>query len=135
MDLTYKAAAKEWTEALPVGNGRLGAMIFGGVEKELLQLNEDTLWSGPPKDWNNPQAKELLPEVRQLLYEGRFLEADQLSRGMLGPNTQSYLPLGDLHLQFDHGMEFRLESSLMGTLPRRQSSFASDWKFAAACKK
>lgn len=103
MKLRYKAAAKEWTEALPIGNGRLGAMIFGGVEKELLQLNEDTLWSGPPKDWNNPRAKEVLPEVRQLLDEGRFLEADQLSRSMLGPNTQSYLPLGDLHLQFDHG--------------------------------
>jgi alpha-L-fucosidase 2 len=103
LELKYKTAAKVWTEALPVGNGRLGAMIFGGVEKELLQLNEDTLWSGPPKDWNNPRAKELLPEVRQLLFEGRFLEADQLSRGMLGPNGQSYLPLGDLHLQFDHG--------------------------------
>jgi alpha-L-fucosidase 2 len=85
MELRYTAAAKEWTEALPIGNGRLGAMIFGGVEKELLQLNEDTLWSGSPKDWNNPRAKELLPEVRELLYEGRFLEADQLSRDMLGP--------------------------------------------------
>jgi alpha-L-fucosidase 2 len=48
MELKYMAAAKEWTEALPIGNGRLGAMIFGGVEKELLQLNDDTLWSGPP---------------------------------------------------------------------------------------
>jgi alpha-L-fucosidase 2 len=103
MELRYKTPAKEWTEALPIGNGRLGAMIFGGVEQEHLHLNEDTLWSGPPKDWNNPRAKEVLPDVRRLLSEGRFLEADKLSREMLGPYTQSYLPMGDLHLKFDHG--------------------------------
>jgi alpha-L-fucosidase 2 len=84
MELRYKAPAKEWTEALPIGNGRLGAMIFGGVEQEHLQLNEDTLWSGPPKDWNNPHAKAVLPDVRRLLSEGRFLEADQLSREIAG---------------------------------------------------
>ncbi|MEK8130297.1 glycoside hydrolase family 95 protein [Paenibacillus filicis] len=103
MLLSYKKPSKAWTEALPLGNGRLGAMVFGGVEQELLQLNEDTLWSGPPLDWNNPRAQEVLPKVRRLLAEERFLEADQLSRSMLGPNTQSYLPLGSLHLKFDHG--------------------------------
>jgi alpha-L-fucosidase 2 len=102
MELRYDAPANVWTEALPVGNGRLGAMIFGGVEIEHLQLNEDTLWSGQPKDWNNPQAKELLPEVRRLIFAQKFEEADELSKAMMGPYTQSYLPLGDLYLAFDH---------------------------------
>ncbi len=58
--LWYEAPAEQWVEALPVGNGRLGAMVFGGVESERLQLNEDTLWSGYPRDWNNPGAKDVL---------------------------------------------------------------------------
>ncbi|QGQ98238.1 glycoside hydrolase family 95 protein [Paenibacillus psychroresistens] len=106
MKLQYKAPANEWTEALPIGNGRLGAMVFGGVENEHLQLNEDTLWSGPPKEWNNPRALEVLPEVRSLLGKGKFAEAENLAREMMGPYGQSYLPLGDLHLRFDHGNIF-----------------------------
>lgn len=103
MKLQYIQEAKTWNEALPIGNGRLGAMIFGGVVDEHLQLNEDTLWSGAPKDCNNPQAKELLPKVRQLLLEEKYEEADHLCKKMLGPYTQSYLPLGDLRLHFHHG--------------------------------
>ena len=103
MKLQYIQAAKTWNEALPIGNGRLGAMIFGGVADEHLQLNEDTLWSGAPKDGNNPQAKEMLPKVRQLLLEEKYEEADKLCKKMLGPYTQSYLPLGDLHIHFHHG--------------------------------
>src|ERR1700693_4955117 len=103
MKLQYNTPAKEWTEALPLGNGRLGAMVFGGVENELLQLNEDTLWSGPPKEWNNPRALEVLPEVRSLLEKGEFADAGQLAKEMMGPYGQSYLPLGDLHLIFEHG--------------------------------
>ncbi|MFO7168026.1 MAG: glycoside hydrolase family 95 protein [Chloroflexota bacterium] len=103
MKLQYTQAAREWTEALPTGNGRLGAMIFGGVETERLQLNEDTLWSGGPKEWDNPRAREVLPEVRRLLAEERYLEASELCRQMMGPYTQSYLPLGDLHIHFEHG--------------------------------
>jgi alpha-L-fucosidase 2 len=101
--LHYARPAGEWTEALPVGNGRLGAMIFGGVETEHLQLNEDTLWSGGPKAWDNPRAREVLPEIRRLLAEERYGEADRLSREMMGPYTQSYLPLGDLYIHFEHG--------------------------------
>lgn len=100
MKLRYNRPAKSWNEALPIGNGRLGAMIFGGIEKEHLQLNEDTLWAGSPKDFNNPKAKEVLPEVRKLIFDGKYTEADQLCREMMGPYTQSYLPLGDLYLQF-----------------------------------
>ncbi|WP_426448029.1 glycoside hydrolase family 95 protein [Paenibacillus sp. S-38] len=103
MKLTYDKPARVWTEALPAGNGRLGAMVFGGVEHELLQLNEDTLWSGAPADHNNPRAREVLPEVRRLALEGRYREADRLCKEMLGPYTQSYLPLGDLSLRFHHG--------------------------------
>ncbi len=101
MKLWYLKPAREWTEALPVGNGRLGAMVFGGVKTERLQLNEDTLWSGEPKDWNNPRSRELLPEVRRLIFEGRYKEADELCKDMQGPYTQSYLPMGNLYLDFD----------------------------------
>ncbi|CAM6013269.1 unnamed protein product [Sphagnum balticum] len=92
--------AQHWPEALPVGSGRLGAMVYGGVESELVQLNEDTLWSGGPSDWNNPRARELLPQVRELVWAGKFAEATALSRQMVGPDTQVYQPLGDLKLDF-----------------------------------
>ena len=70
--LWYKQPAEIWTDALPVGNGRLGGMIFGGIATEQLQINEDTLWSGAPRDWNNPQAKSYLPEIRRLVLEKRL---------------------------------------------------------------
>src|SRR3954452_19059855 len=88
--LSYARAASKWVEALPVGNGRLGAMVFGTVGIERLQLNDDTLWSGAPSDWNNPGAKDALPEIRALLHAGRFVEADRLAKRLMGPFTQSY---------------------------------------------
>lgn len=106
MKLQYKKPASAWTEALPIGNGRLGAMIFGGVEKERIGLNEDTLWSGYPKDWNNAGAKEALPRVRKLIKEGRYAEADLETKQMMGPYTQSYLPFGDMHVTFEHGNKY-----------------------------
>ena len=102
MRLWYKEPANVWTEALPVGNGRLGAMVFGGVGRECLDLNEDTLWSGGPKDWNNPKAQAVLPEVRRLIFAGKYAEADILCKEMMGPYTQSYLPLGSLHISMEH---------------------------------
>src|SRR3954469_24228648 len=64
LTLWYKQPAEKWTDALPIGNGRLGAIVFGGVAEERLQLNEDTLWSGSgPREWNNPAAKQHLPVV------------------------------------------------------------------------
>ena len=65
--LWYRQPAAEWTQALPIGNGRIGAMVFGGIEAERLQLNEDTLWSGGPYDPVNPLAREALPQVRRLI--------------------------------------------------------------------
>lgn len=102
LTLWYQHPAKAWVEALPVGNGRLGAMIFGGAEKERLQLNESTLWSGGPKEWNNPKARAVLPEVRKAIFAGDYAEAAKLCRQMQGPYNQSYQPVGDLHLEFPH---------------------------------
>ena len=68
--LWYAQPASEWVEALPIGNGRLGAMVFGGVAVERLQLNDDTLWSGGPRDLDNPRARAVLPEVRRLILAG-----------------------------------------------------------------
>lgn len=100
LTLWYAREADQWTEALPIGNGRLGAMIFGRVEAERLQLNEESIWSGGPREWNNPAAQTLLPELRQLLAQGAYLEADRLSKRMQGPWSESYLPMGGLLLHF-----------------------------------
>lgn len=101
--LWYRKPAAEWTEALPVGNGRIGAMVFGGVAEERLQLNEDTLWGGGPYDPVNPQAREALPEVRKLIFAGRYDEAQKLASAkvMATPLRQmAYQVLGDLLLSF-----------------------------------
>ncbi|OXS58317.1 alpha-L-fucosidase [Cohnella sp. CIP 111063] len=104
MKLRYNKPAEAWTEALPVGNGRLGGMVFGGIEQERVSLNEDTLWSGYPRDWNNPRALQVLPEVRRAVLEECYEEAERLSKaGMMGPYTQAYMPLGDWHIRFYHG--------------------------------
>lgn len=101
--LWYRAPATNWTSALPIGNGRLGAMIFGGVEREHLQLNEDTLWAGGPYDPNNPNALAALPEARQLVFDGEYDAAFGLiaSNMMARPVRQMpYQTLGDLFLTF-----------------------------------
>ena len=78
LTLWYRQPASQWVQALPVGNGRLGAMVFGGVEREQLQLNEDTLWAGGPYDPNNTNALAALPEVRRLIFDGKFAEAQKM---------------------------------------------------------
>ena len=98
-----QGAGAEWVRALPVGNGRLGAMISGGVVYERLQLNEDTLWAGRPYDPVNPEAKGALPEVRRLLTEGLYADAARLvsEKVMAKPLAQMpYQTLGDLTLTF-----------------------------------
>ena len=100
LKLWYDQPAKVWTEALPVGNGRLGAMIFGEVSDELLQLNESTLWSGGPvKDNVNPDAPKYLSQVREAVFAGDYAKAASLSKKMQGVYSQSYLPLGDLRIK------------------------------------
>lgn len=103
LSLWFGQPAGQWADALPVGNGRLGAMVFGGIVSERVALNEDTLWSGFPRDWNNPGAKEHLPIVRKLvLEEQNYHGADQECRKMQGPYNQAFEPLADLLLKFDH---------------------------------
>lgn len=97
--LWYREPARNWNEALPVGNGRLGAMVFGGIDQERLQLNEQTLWDGYPRDRINPEALGTLPEIRWLLFEGRNEEATRLAgKTMMGlpDRIDSYQTLGDL---------------------------------------
>lgn len=98
--LWYRQPAAAWHEALPVGNGRLGAMVFGGVAQERLQLNEATIWSGRPATFDRVGASAHLPEIRRLLFEGRHGEAEALvNREVLGDRPLgSYQPLGDLRL-------------------------------------
>lgn len=101
--LWYEKPAVKWVEALPAGNGRLGAMVFGGVNQERLQLNEGTLWAGGPYDPVNPQAKDALPQVRQLVNEGKYREAALLlsAKVMAKPLGQMpYQTVGDLLLTF-----------------------------------
>jgi alpha-L-fucosidase 2 len=102
--LHYDKPASTWTEALPVGNGRLGAMVFGNVGDELLQLNEATLWSGGPVSPNvNPGAFQYLAQVRAVLAAGDYEAASELLRKMQGHYTEGYLPLADLKIHQDVG--------------------------------
>ena len=101
--LWYRQPAKEWVEALPIGNGRLGAMVFGGVYEERLQLNEDTVWAGGPYDPTNPEALEALPKARELIFAGEYKQAHELikKKMMAKPLRQMpYQPVGDLRLEF-----------------------------------
>ncbi len=105
--LWYRQPARAWTEALPVGNGTLGAMVFGGVPRERIQLNEQSLWSGHPNPIDRPQTLEWLPEVRRLLFAGKYAEANEAAQKHLmqphDPAFGSYQTLGDLWLEFAHG--------------------------------
>jgi alpha-L-fucosidase 2 len=100
--LTYGGPAQKWTEALPIGNGRIGAMVFGGVEAERLQVNESTLWGGAPRDYANPDAAAHLDEIRRLIFAGRVTEAEALSERVMGrPKLlMPYQPFCDVRLEF-----------------------------------
>ena len=116
--LWYTHPAQRWGDALPIGNGRLGGMVFGGVAQERIQLNEDTIWNGKKRNRVNPEALKSLPEVRRLLFSGKPLEAEALEeRTMMGiPNRQPpYQPLGDLNIRFageDNAVDYRSELNL-----------------------
>ena len=141
LKLWYRNPAEAWTEALPLGNGRLGAMVFGGVARERLQLNEDTLWGGGPYDPSSPEALEALPEVRRLIFAGDYLAAQTLAheKMMARPIRQmSYQTIGDLMLTFgassaatDYRRELDLETGVVTTtyardgVRYRREAFAS----------
>lgn len=101
LKLWYNKPATAWEEALPLGNGTTGAMVFGKVVHERFQLNDHTLWSGYPIDGNNPKGPEYLPQVRQAIFDGDYTKGAALfKKGLQGTYSARYLPLGDLHLDF-----------------------------------
>ncbi|MFC1716251.1 glycoside hydrolase N-terminal domain-containing protein [Candidatus Poribacteria bacterium] len=106
LGLWYRQPAQEWVEALPIGNGRLGAMVFGGTENERIQLNEDSLWTGHPVDRDKPDAAKYLAEARQLLFDGKYVEGQKLVQDKImglriEGGTHTYQTLGDLGLLFE----------------------------------
>ena len=121
--LYYTHPAEYWEAALPVGNGRLGAMIYGGVCHEEIALNEDTLWSGLPENRYSTEVSKHLPEVRRLIREKKWSEADKLVSGkMMDHDSQSYQPAGKLLFDFqlegpcsDYERSLDLDTALAAT--------------------
>lgn len=108
MRLWYRRPAAEWLEALPLGNGRIGAMVWGGVDTERLQLNEDTVWAGGPHDYA-VEGAEVLPEIQRLIFEEKWKEAQILAdEHFMGRPTEQmqYQPVGDLVLTFPDGTDY-----------------------------
>jgi alpha-L-fucosidase 2 len=136
-----KPSGNTWENALPIGNGRLGAMVYGNVEKETIQLNEHTVWSGSPNRNDNPAALSSLPEMRRLIFEGKQKEAEQLANKTIITKTshgQKFQPVGNLYLDFlqhegftDYRRELDLERAIATTTYKvdgvtfKRESFAS----------
>jgi len=103
LTLWYRQPAGRWEEALPIGNGRLGGMVFGGIERERIQLNEETIWAGPPLPQDVPGARKAIDRARKLLFAGKYAQADALlQKSAMGTriSPRSYQPLGDLLIRF-----------------------------------
>lgn len=105
LELWYNEPAVSWQEALPLGNGLTGAMVFGGISSEQFMLNDNTLWSGGSLPGTRENGPEILAKVRQAVFDGNYAEADRLWRGLHGPYSARYLPMGDLFLDFDFSDE------------------------------
>ncbi|CAA3008233.1 alpha-L-fucosidase 2-like isoform X1 [Olea europaea subsp. europaea] len=101
LEVRFNEPANHWTDALPVGNGRLGAMVWGGVANETLNLNEDTLWTGIPGNYTNPGVPPILSEVRKLVDEGQYSAATTAALNLSGEPSNVYQLLGDMKLEFD----------------------------------
>jgi alpha-L-fucosidase 2 len=139
--LWYPRPAHEWTEALPIGNGRIGAMIFGGVARERLQLNDDTLYAGGPYDPSNPDALTALPQVRQLIAQGRYKDAQDLAnREMMARPLRmpSYQTVGELTVTFgassfasNYRRELDLDSAVAGVSYQRDGATFTREMFAS----
>lgn len=117
--LWYDEPANDWFQALPVGNGRLGAMVFGRVEEELIQLNEESVWAGGPYYNEMPAMRDSIPVVQRLWFEGKYLEAETLAKKAMtianDPRFGGYRPLGDLKIRFKNigpVLEYRRELDL-----------------------
>ena len=121
--LWYTQPAQEWNEALPIGNGRLGGMIFGKTDIERIQLNEESMWSGSRTVTDKPDAYKFLSEVRRLLFEGKYAEAQKITeRDMMAEGTWNmYQSLGDLYIRMNHPgtiTEYRRELNLDSAIAR-----------------
>jgi alpha-L-fucosidase 2 len=104
MVVWYRQPAQAWLDAMPLGNGLMGAMVFGGVQKERIALNESSFWSGRPHDYDDPNAGKYFPQIRELVFAGKFQEAEKMADDHfwgIPRNQQAYQPLGDLQLTFD----------------------------------
>lgn len=118
MVLWYRQPAEKWLEAMPMGNGIVGAMVFGGIQHERIALNEGTFWSGRPHDYDNPEAGQYFAKIRDLVFAGKFQEAEQMADAHffgLPAAQQAYQPLGDLLLEFDgieNASDYRRELDL-----------------------
>lgn len=109
MQLFYKSPADKWTEALPIGNGSLGAMVYGSVSQEHIQFNEETLWRGKPHDYSHKGASNYLGEIRELLSEGKQRDAQTLAQNefMSDPIKQvHYQPFGDIYINFKNHKDY-----------------------------
>jgi alpha-L-fucosidase 2 len=128
--LHYRQPAAEWRDALPVGNGRLGAMVFGSPALDRIQLNEESIWDGEQRDRNNPRAGEAVPRIRELFFAGRIAEAEELALAdmlSIPQRLPCYQTLGDLHLDFgptglapgvtvdDYRLELSLDTAVVTT--------------------
>jgi alpha-L-fucosidase 2 len=123
LKLWYLKPAKRWVESLPLGNGRLGAMVYGNPFNEIIQLNENTVWAGRPYRNDNPDAKEALPIVRKLIFEGKYNEAqDFVNKKIISRNSQGmpYQTVGNLKLLFpghekytDYYRELNIEDAVL----------------------
>jgi alpha-L-fucosidase 2 len=121
--LWYRQPASVWKEALPIGNGRLGGMVFGRIDYERIQLNEESVWTGSCTVTDKPEVYKFLPEVRRLLFEGKYAEAQEISeREMMVKGTWNmYQTLGDLYFKTNHGgtiSEYRRELNLDDAIAR-----------------
>jgi alpha-L-fucosidase 2 len=116
MKLWYRQPADEWVEALPVGNGRLGGMVYGGIKREQIALNEDTLWSGTKRDGEREEPLHYLEESRRLIFSGRYSDAQAVIEAhMLGPAGNAFQAMGDLEIVMSHSSsveEYRRELDL-----------------------
>ena len=118
MVLWYKQPGAEWLEGMPIGNGYMGAMVFGRIKNERIALNEGTFWSGRPHDYTNADAYKYFPKIRNLIFEGKYKEAENMINEHfygIPPNQQAFQPLGDLLLDFkssDNVMDYYRELDL-----------------------
>ena len=106
VELWYQQPAEVWMESLPIGNGRIGAMVYGGIEKERIALNESSMWSGEPDDKQEiPFGKEKLTQIRKMFFDGKIVEGNQWAGEALRGTPHSFgthLPVGDLTLSFTY---------------------------------